>query len=171
MKSKTPVFRWLVLYVRPRYEKKVNSQLTEKGVESFLPQRKEVRIWSDRKKLILVPLFPGYIFVYADEKHRIAALETEGALTYVRFGGEPAVVPDEIIKSLRIAVSGSEQIQAEKTKLQLGQKVRVKSGPVAGLVGYLTGFRGNTRVAIRVDAIDQIVSLQVATSDLEILQS
>jgi transcriptional antiterminator RfaH len=171
MKEQTPVFRWLVLYVRPRFEKKVHVRLQEKGVTSFLPERRELRIWSDRKKFIMAPLFPGYLFVHVDEKHRVAALETDGALTYVRFGGKVAVVRNDVIRSLQIAVESREQLELEKPQLKLGQKIRIRSGPLAGLTGHLTGFRGNTRVAIRVDAIDQIVSLQVALSELEIIEA
>ena len=57
---------WYVVYVRSRYEKKVHQLLQEKGIESSLPLIKTVRIWSDRKKKVEVPLFKGYVFVYID---------------------------------------------------------------------------------------------------------
>lgn len=141
-------------------------KLREFHIESFLPLRDELRQWSDRKKMVSVPLFSGYIFVQVDERERITALEMEGALKYVGFGGKLAVVPDETIESLKIAVVRPRDIRVEDSSLKLGQKVLVRHGPFSGMRGNLVEFRGSTRVAIAVDVIHQIVSVEVPLADL-----
>ena len=159
--------RWLVLYTRPRYEKKIRDHLAELSVDCFLPMREEVRQWSDRKKTVEVPLFSGYIFVHVNERERIRALETDGALKYVSFGGEIAVVSPHTIESLKIAVTRPDDIRIEDTSLELGQEVFVRHGPLSGMRGHLLEFRGGTRVAIRIEVINQIVSVEVPIADLD----
>lgn len=158
--------RWLVLYTRPRFEKKIRDQLVERAIECFLPLREEVRQWSDRKKVVESPLFSGYVFVFVHERERITALETDGALRYVSFGGKLAVVSNSTIDSLRIAITRPEDVRLEDTSLRLGQEVLVRHGPMSGLRGHLVEFRGGTRVAIRVEVINQIVSVEVPVADL-----
>ena len=157
---------WRVLYARPRYEKKIHAKLVEYNIASFLPLRDELRQWSDRKKLVSVPLFSGYIFVQVNERERITALEMDGAMKYVGFGGKIAIVPAETIESLKIAVTRPREVRVEDTSLKLGQKVLVRHGPFSGMRGRLVQFRGSTRVAIAVDVINQIVSVEVQLADL-----
>ena len=72
--------KWRVLYVRPRWEKKVEDQLTERNIENFLPLREEIRQWTDRKKRVIVPLFPGYLFVHVNERERVDTFDVPGVM-------------------------------------------------------------------------------------------
>ena len=165
-KKKTDRPRWLVLYTRPRYEKKIHSQLVEKVITSYLPLREEVRQWTDRKKVVEEPLFRGYIFVFVKERDRITALELDGALKYVSFGGKLAEVSQQTIENIRIMMTKPRDVRVEETTLRLGQKIHVHSGPFIGMSGHLIEFRGSTRVAILIDAIKQMVSVEVPISYL-----
>jgi len=162
----TTHFRWLVLYTRPRYDKKVQGQLDEAGIVNYFPLREELHEWSDRKKLVELPLFPSYIFVYVDERQRIATLQMDGSLKFVHFGGKIAEVSQRTIDNLRLAMIRPEAIRIEETTLRLGQRVRVKHGPMEGMKGNLFEFRGHTRVAIHVEVVNQIVSVEVPIGDL-----
>lgn len=159
--------QWLVLYCKPRFEFKVNDAVTADGIRSFLPVRQELRQWSDRKKRVTVPLFPGYLFVSVSEQQRVQVLEKSGAMHYVKFGGRAAVVSEEIILSLEIAATRPQSISLGDHKLQLGKAVVVVSGPFAGMKGKLYEFRGGSRVAIQVDAISQMVLVEVPLSDIQ----
>lgn len=161
--------RWLVLYTRPRYEKKVARQLAERGIEHFLPLREEMRQWSDRKKLVEAPLFPGYIFVHVDERQRIQTLETDGAMKYVHFNGRVAEVRTSVIDNLRLILTRPEGVRVEDAGLRIGQRVTVKHGPLAGLEGTLITHRGPLRVGVLVEAIEKIVSVEVPVGDLDIV--
>lgn len=161
-------FRWLVLYTRPRYEKKVSRQLTERGIEHFLPLREEMRQWSDRKKLVEAPLFPGYIFVRVDERQRIQTLETDGAMKYIHFNGRVAEVRPSVIDNLRLLLTRPEGVRVEDAGLRIGQRVTVKHGPLAGLEGTLITHRGPMRIGVLVDVIDQVVTIEIPVGDLDV---
>jgi len=158
--------RWLVLYLKPRHEKKSLRLMLDGGIESLLPLREELHQWKDRKKHVDVPLFPGYLFVHVNERERIAALETAGALKYVHFGGAIAVVRQETIDALQLALTRRADVRVEETWLDAGAEVTVRHGPLAGLKGILLEHRGQTRVAVRIEAIRQSVSVEVAVADL-----
>jgi transcription antitermination factor NusG len=89
---------WHALYTKPRHEKKVADQLLDKRIDTYLPLRKILKQWSDRKKWVEEPLFKSYVFIHADAKERQRALYTYGVLKLVQFGDEPARVRDDEIR-------------------------------------------------------------------------
>ena len=157
---------WYALYTRPRHEKKVHDQLMEKGVESFLPLQKEKRNWKDRRKVVEMPLFNGYVFINIHLKDRYTALQTHGVVRLVGFGGEPACIPDWQIEQLQRVIVDSDSFQAEEY-LKVGDYVEITGGPLKGIRGYLRESRGESRVAILIDGIYQSTSFIV---DRELLQ-
>jgi transcription antitermination factor NusG len=148
---------WYALYTRPRHEKKVHDLLFEKDVETFLPLKKEMRRWKDRRKLVEMPLFNGYVFVNIELKNRLEALETHGVVRMISFGGEPARIPDWQIEQLKRVIENSESLQPEEY-LKVGDFVEVTEGALAGIRGYLRETRGESRIAILIDGIYQSTS-------------
>ncbi len=164
------MLKWRIIYVRPRFEKKVNQQLIDLEIESFLPLREEVRQWSDRKKRVIVPLFNGYIFVRVDERKRIKALEIYGVLKYIHFAGVLAEVRPDIIESIRIAVAGPRTLEVLPERLPEGAPVKVIHGPLTGLKGELSQYRGANKVAIFVEGLRQSVVVEVDLAEIEVLR-
>ncbi|HMZ45200.1 MAG TPA: UpxY family transcription antiterminator [Chitinophagaceae bacterium] len=93
--------KWYVIYTKPRWEKKVDTQLTRKNIVSWCPIQKIERQWTDRKKVIEDPLFKSYVFVYTNEEERVEILRTEGVLNFVKYLKEPAVIKDEEINLIK----------------------------------------------------------------------
>jgi transcription antitermination factor NusG len=93
--------KWFAIYTKPRWEKKVNNRLLEKGIESWCPVQKKESQWSDRKKIIEDPLFKSYVFVHITDDERVAVLTTNGALQFVQHLKKPAVIRDEEIELIR----------------------------------------------------------------------
>jgi transcription antitermination factor NusG len=93
--------KWYVLYTKPRWEKKIDTALIKKGVESWCPIQKVERQWSDRKKIIEDPLFKSYVFVYIEEAEKQKVLMTDGVLNFVYYVGKPAVIRDEEIELIK----------------------------------------------------------------------
>lgn len=151
---------WYALYTRPRHEKKVYDQLVEKGVEAFLPTVRTLRQWKDRRKWVDMPLFNSYVFINIELKNRIYALQTQGVVKLVGFGGVPATIPDWQIEQLRRVVQYPETLQLEQY-LKKGDFVEITEGPMKGIKGYLREFRGETRVAILIEGIYQSASFVV----------
>jgi transcription antitermination factor NusG len=161
--------KWRVLYVRPRWEKKVEDQLTERNIENFLPLREEIRQWTDRKKRVIVPLFPGYIFVNVSERERVDTFDVPGVMKYVNFSGVLAEVRPDVIESLRIAVSSAEELEITSDRLETGTPVRVIHGPLTGMRGYMIEYRGEKRIAITIESIQQSLMVEVGLSEVETL--
>lgn len=151
---------WYALYTRPRFEKRVDAELKQKGLESFLPLHSVIRFWSDRKKRIEEPLFPSYVFVHANLKERYFSLQTRGVVRMVSFNGGPTRIPEEQIQSIyRILTHGYDPEPYQY--LNYGDEVEVVTGPVRGIRGIFLEERGRNRLVISVDAIQQSVAIEV----------
>ncbi|MFY0650402.1 MAG: UpxY family transcription antiterminator [Cyclobacteriaceae bacterium] len=129
--------RWLVLYTKPRNEKKVTERLSKKGFEIYCPLVKTLRQWSDRKKKVEVPLFSSYVFIRVDEKERPLALHDPGVMNYVFWLGKPAVVRDSEIDAFRQIVENGEEVVVESSRLEKGSKVEIEEGPFKGMTGIV----------------------------------
>ncbi len=94
--------KWYVVYTRPRWEKKVASLLQQKNIEHYCPLNKVLKQWSDRKKVVMEPLFKGYVFVAVDEHHKWDIKKIDGILNYVYWLGKPARVKETEIDTIRM---------------------------------------------------------------------
>jgi transcription antitermination factor NusG len=159
---------WFALHTRCRHEKQVAAQLQEKGIEMFLPLAREVRRWSDRRKLIEIPLFSCYVFVCLGlaSRERSIAIQIPGALRLVGFQDGPAPIPLSEIQSIRkaLAVAGNCSPYAF---LKTGQKVRIRGGSLDGIEGILVGHQGERRLVISINLIQQSMAVVVEGYDVE----
>jgi len=159
-KHHAEICRWFVLQVFPKHEKKVAIILNLKGYEYFLPLCRTKRVWSDRVVTIDAPLFPGYVFCQMKEESARDVLGTAGVLRIVTFGGRLCPVPDAEIQDLQIVVNKARDPQPWP-HMKIGDRVQIKSGPFAGVVGYLTEIRNQKRLVVSVDIIMKSISVDV----------
>ncbi len=151
---------WYALQVRPRFEKVIASTLLGKGYEGFLPLYRHRSRWSDRMKEVQLPLFPGYLFCRLDLNKRLPVLVTPGVMHIVGIGRTPHPVDEEEIAALQsIVVSG---LQAEpRSYLNIGERVRIEIGPLAGTEGILVSLKGSNRLVVSVSLLQRSVSVEV----------
>lgn len=157
---------WYACRTRARAEKKVDRLLTTAGVTSYVPLIERTRQWSDRSKRVTFPLFPGYVFARFPLSSLSEIVRTPNLIEVVRTNGSPTPVREAEIESIRALVLGTLQIGEEPSVhdyLIRGQEVRVTEGPFAGLRGILTEVRGRTRIVVRLEAIRQAVSVEMAS--------
>jgi transcription antitermination factor NusG len=156
-------FLWYALQVRPRFEKIIASTLLGKGYEGFLPLYRHRSRWSDRVKEIQLPLFPGYLFCRFDVNRRLPILVTPGVMHVVGIGKTPHPVDDEEIAALKsIVISG---LQAEpRSYLNIGEKVRIEIGPLAGVEGIMIALKGYRRLIVSVGLLQRSVSVEIDES-------
>ena len=128
MKQAAPAKKWLAIYTRPRWEKKVNQLLQEKGLESYCPLNKVRRKWSDRMKTVEEPLFKSYVFVKVSEEDRAAVRLTTGAINFVYWNGKPAVIKEKEISAIKRFLNDYEYVEARPLELKVNQRVRVTNG-------------------------------------------
>lgn len=144
---------WYALYTKARNEKKVLQVLTNAGYEAYLPLKKTLKIWSDRKKWVEEPLLPSYVFVRIPEGDYLSVLKVSGIIRFIMFSGKIAQIPDWQIQSLIILLSSEHEVNMIQEYLQPGQPVEVISGPLSGMRGEIIEFQGNKRVVLRISHI------------------
>jgi transcription antitermination factor NusG len=148
------------------HEKRVTEQLTQRSMEHFLPLYESVRSWKDRKVRLQLPLFPGYVFVRLALCDRLRVLQVSSVVRLVGFNGHPAVLPDKEMEALRTSVTA--HLRAEPHPyLTVGRRVRVKSGPLAGVEGILIRKKNAFRVVLSLDFILRSAAVEVDAIDLE----
>lgn len=149
---------WHVLYVKSRCEKKVFDSLKEHFLKSFLPQVKTIRQWADRKKIVLKPLFPSYVFVYLDTpKDFYKALSIQGACAYVRFGKEYPRVTEKEIAQIKLLI-GDKHVSDLITTSQLpksGETKTISNGPLCGLDCEILRADSHEKIVVRIDSLKQ----------------
>ena len=153
--------KWMAVYTKPRWEKKVYKTLTLKSVESWCPLQKVERQWSDRKKIIEDPLFKSYVFVRITDIERLAVLQTEGVLNFVHFLGKPAVIKDEEIQTIKSFLSEKDaQISIQSySSFSQEDKVIIRHGIFMDNVG--TVVRASSRkIYVRLESLDQVMIVE-----------
>ncbi len=151
---------WYVLQCWVRKESMIASQLESQGFQCFLPKYKSTREWSDRKKEVERPLFPGYIFCRFEYSQRRPAIVTPGVLQVVGCGRTPVPVEDREIEAIQLAIA-SEVPRQPWPYLEVGERVRIHTGKLTGLEGILVNFKGNHRVVLSVALLQRSVALEV----------
>jgi transcription antitermination factor NusG len=160
--------QWYAAYTSANHEKRVAEQLGVREVEHFLPTYSSVRRWKDRRVTLQLPLFPGYVFVRMALRNRLQVLQVPGLARLVGFGSTPAPLPQRDIDVLRAGLTTG--VRAEPhPHLNVGRRVRVKEGPLAGLEGILLRWKANWRVVLSIDLIQRAVAVDVDASALEVL--
>ena len=120
--------KWFALYTKPRWEKKVNQLLNQKGVECYCPLNRVKRKWTDRIKTIEEPLFKSYVFVKVDDTERTKVRLTNGVINFVYWNGKPAIVKEKEIQTIKRFLDEHEAVQVRPMELIPNQTVLITSG-------------------------------------------
>lgn len=162
------VANWYAVYTRSHFEQRVAGDLAARGIEYFLPAVEEIHRWKDRRKNISVPLFPGYLFArMADTPAaRLAVLQTTGAVSILGCGAAITPVPDMEIDAVRTLVAARAQVGPSQY-LPSGTKVRVRSGALSGVEGFLVRIKNTWRVVVSVHLLSQSVAAEVDLENIE----
>ena len=162
------VNQWKVIYVSSRAEKKVAERLLSKGIEAYVPIKREMKQWSDRKKMVESPLINGYVFVKPEPLQRDAVLQVKGALQYVRYNGGDAIIRDIEIEALKSIETKGYYVEAQTATLfKAGDKAIIQAGPFKGLQGIVTQTAGKALYTLVISGIDYSLSVQVPAEVLE----
>ena len=153
---------WMVVYTYPRFEQKIVKELTRLQIETFLPTHEVV---SDRKKKLVVPLFPSYLFVRTLDTNRWKVLATNGVVKFISIKNQPCLVSDDTISAIRKACT--RDVNVVDQMFNEGDEVEVATGPLSGLKGILTEKKGRTRLAISIELMKQSVLVDVNVEDLK----
>jgi transcription antitermination factor NusG len=151
---------WYALQVRSRHEMGVAGHLRGIGYEEFLPLYKCRKRWSDRIKEVQAPLFPGYLFCRFDPQNRLPILKTPGVIQIVGYNRQPIPVDEDEVKSIQTLVTSGIPNQPWPF-LKVGERVQIEAGPLRGLEGVLTEFKGNRRLILSVSLLQRSVAVEM----------
>ena len=157
---------WFALKTRARHERKVVSRLEAVGIRTFGALVRVRREWTDRRKLVQVPLFPGYVFVHINLREPGEVLSRPGVVDFVRMRGVPQPVRTTEMDAVALLVRGataSGELPSHDDYLVAGTSVVVTEGPFSGLTGVLAEHRGATRVVVRLNSLRQARGVSIPT--------
>lgn len=157
---------WFATYVCSRHEKRVSVHLQRLGIEYFLPLYTSVRRWKDRRRVLELPLFPGYLFVRIALRDRLKVLEIPSVVRFVEFHGRPALLAENDVEALRAALSNQLKMEPHPY-LKVGRRARVIAGPLVGSEGILVRRKDKYRVVLSIDLIMRSVAVEVDLMDVE----
>jgi transcription antitermination factor NusG len=157
---------WYVLYTYPRHEKAVREQLESRSIEAFLPTFTSKNRWKDRCARVETPLFPGYVFIRVDLSERNKVFAVPGVIRMLSINGLPAPVDDSEIEAVRLCLVGGAALSPYPF-IEVGDRVRVRSGLLEGLEGLVSRCKNERRFIIPISLINQSVSVEI---DVELLE-
>jgi len=135
--------KWLVIYTRPRWEKKVDMLLQRQGIESYCPLKQVQNQWADRKKEVSLPLFSSYVFVRVNLREEGLVLYCLGVMGYVYYMQHPAVVSDTVIEEIKRNLAIYKDVEVINLQsISIGDRVLVKQGAFANQPGQVVQIQG-----------------------------
>lgn len=139
---------WYVVYTKPKWEKKVAERLNAIGVIAYCPLITKERQWSDRKKIVHVPLFNSYIFVQIDDKLRNQVFEVPGAIRYLFWLGKPAIVKDSEIETIMNWLSLPEKFEVSVDQWKKGDTIVLENGPFKNQSAVIQEVKQNQYILV-----------------------
>jgi len=160
--------KWYALQTRARHEKVIAHRLREQGISTFLPLVTEVHRWSDRKKIVELPLFSCYLFAKLNptNEDRSKVLRLDGVFHLVGTRAEGTPIPDEQIDAVRILVNEHIPVHSHPF-LRIGQRVRIRSGALNGVEGILVARDGDQTLVVSIEAIQRSLAVRIEGYDVE----
>ena len=157
-------YRWYVLFVRGRCEKKADMFLKKINIISYLALQKKLRYWSDRKKWVEYPLFPGYLFVLVNNKDYYRVFDCPFILSYVRFEGQPAYVSSEQIESIRSVLNSGLNYSVTTVRYKINERIKLDCGPLSGCCGQIVEYAGKDKLLISIDNVSYSLIVNIPSS-------
>jgi transcriptional antiterminator NusG len=165
-----PIAQWYAIQTRPRHEKVVTHSLEIAGIETFLPLCSQIRSWSDRRKIVEFPLFPGYIFARTawSMQARVRVFQTNGVIGFVGPRKEATPIPVQQIDAVRSLMQARAECRPHPY-LTIGQRVRIQNGALQGLQGILVRVASDHSLIVSVDLIHRSVGIRLDGYEVEAL--
>lgn len=165
-----PNYHWHAVYTKSRAEKKAQSELSEQGIEAFLPLQRKLRQWSDRKKWVEMPLISGYLFVHISRKEYDKVLQSNYIMSYVRFEGTAAIIPDQQIEYLKMMLKQDVlEVSVTTEKLKPGKEIEVIAGPMIGMKAVLVEIHGKSKIAVQIGQMNFAALIEIPVNDIRLI--
>jgi transcription antitermination factor NusG len=157
---------WYAMYTNARHENAVADHLISKDIEVFVPTVAVVRSWKDRKMKLQTPAFPGYVFTKICLSERGRVISVPGVVRILSFNGVPARLDESEIENIRLCHRRGAFMESLPS-FGVGERVRVKSGVLEGLEGFVSRCKDERRLIVPLSHINQSLAVQV---DIDLLE-
>jgi transcription antitermination factor NusG len=160
--------QWYAIHTRARHEKSVTQRLEGQNFEAFLPLVSEVHRWSDRRKVVDLPLFTCYVFAKLSRaaEERLSILRFQGVIGFVGAGWEGTPIPEPQIDAVRTLLA--QQLPCcTHPFIKIGQRVRIRGGALDGVEGTLLSRNGDRTLVVSIDAIQRSMAVRIDGYDFE----
>lgn len=157
---------WHALYTRHQHEKSVALHLEQMGIQVFLPLYRAIHRWSDRRKQVVLPLLPCYVFFSGGLERKLPILNTPGVCSLVASGGRIAVIPAVELNAIQQAIKAGCPVEPCPF-IHSGDRIRVRSGPLAGLNGIVLRVKDSMRIVLSVKTLCHSIAVEVDEADIE----
>ena len=153
--------RWFAVRTAPRWELRASSELSQRAFEIWLPLCHVKHKWTDRTKVVDVPLFPGYLFSRFHLRDRVRVLQAPGVKQILGIGVTPAPISQSEIDNLRTLVD-AKPVLVPWPYLHTGQHVRIDRGPLTGVEGFVArAEEGALRIVVSVNLLQRSVATHI----------
>lgn len=152
--------QWFALVVKSRFDKAVAHALEVKGYETLMPVYKKYHYYGRHSRHCELPLFPGYVCCRFDFQTRMPVLATPGVIRVAGGGGIAIPVSETEIHSLQAAMRSQLPVQPFPF-LNVGQRVRINSGALAGVEGIILGSKPQLRLVLSITLLQRSVLLEI----------
>lgn len=149
---------WYAVLTKPRAEAIAREHLERQGFRCLFPRLRRTVRTSEGLRARIESLFPRYIFLLSDAHVQSLApvRSTRGCVGIVRFGGEPARVPESVIHAIRRRMDADDGVTTlDLPDLVPGQRVRITDGALAGFEAVFRTLEGAERVRLLVEFLGQ----------------
>ncbi|WP_244214357.1 UpxY family transcription antiterminator [Pedobacter jejuensis] len=160
-------YKWYPVYTRSRAEKKAYQELIRKNITAYIPLKKELKQWSDRKKIVEEPLIKSYLFVYISAKEHSEVLMTNGIARFLYFSGQITSMPEKQIENLKLLLATDAELEVFDYQINPGEKVIIKAGPFKDMVAELVSFQNKQRIILRLDNMGFAIQINTSMAFVE----
>ncbi|ARS38486.1 antitermination protein NusG [Sphingobacteriaceae bacterium GW460-11-11-14-LB5] len=160
-------YRWYPVYTRSRAEKKANEELNRKGIQTYLPLKKAVKQWSDRKKIVEEPLIKSYLFAYISAREYAEVLMTNGVARFIYFSSQIASIPDQQIHDLKLLLATDADLELIDYDIKPGERVLIKAGPFKGVIAELVSVHNKQRIILRLQNMGYSININTSIAFVE----
>lgn len=160
-------YRWYPVCTRSRAEKKAHEELNRKGIQTYLPLKKTVKQWSDRKKIVEEPLIKSYLFAYISAREYAEVLMTNGVARFIYFSSQVASIPDQQIHDLKLLLATDADLELIDYDIKPGESVLIKAGPFKGIIAELVSVHNKQRIILRLQNMGYSININTSIAFVE----
>ena len=165
-------YKWYAIYTRSRAEKKVVKELEYLEIESYFPVIKRAKKWSDRVKIVEVPLLSSYVFVKVSNKEHQRVLTVSNVVCYITFEGKAVSIPDAQINNLKVICKSkfAERTEVLANNFEQGEQVKISDGDFKGFEGEIVHSKGVSKLVVRLSHLNYSIAIEIDANMLEKIQ-